>query len=99
MPISPVLRPVLERAFEERINDFVIDHSNGVWSPLKKLASDLGIEGLHPHVFRHTWATQAVLRGVPLKKVAMFLGDKEKTVIENYQHLSPDYLEDVFEGS
>jgi integrase len=99
VPISPVLRPVLERAFEERINDFVIDHSNGVWSPLKKLASDLGIEGLHPHVFRHTWATQAVLRGVPLKKVAMFLGDKEKTVIENYQHLSPDYLEDVFEGS
>ena len=99
VPISPVLRPVLERMFEERINDYVIDHSNGVWEPLKKLASDFEIEGLHPHVFRHTWATHAVLRGVPIKKVAMFLGDKEKTVIDNYQHLSPDYLEDVFEGS
>ncbi len=67
--------------------------------PLKKLGVGLGLECMHPNVVRHTWATQAVLRGVPLKKVAMFLGDKEKTVIENYQHLSPDYLEDVFEGS
>lgn len=99
VPISPVLRPVLERAFEERINDYVIDHDRGVWEPLKKLASDLGIDGLHPHVFRHTWATHAVMRGVPMKKVAMFLGDREKTVIETYQHLAPDYLEDVFEGS
>ena len=97
--ISPVLRPVLERAYDERINDYVIDHDRGVWEPLKKLADDLGIEGLHPHVFRHTWATRAVLRGVPMKKIAMFLGDREKTVIDTYQHLAPDYLDDVHERS
>lgn len=97
IPISPVLRPVLERAKEEAINDFVLDHTGGVYEPLKKLGKDLGIDGLHPHVFRHTWATRAVMRGVSFDKVAMFLGDREKTVRENYAHLAPDYLADVFE--
>ena len=37
------------------------------------------------------------MRGVSLTKVAAMLGDKIKTVEENYQHLTPDYLDDVHE--
>lgn len=97
VPISPILRPVLERAHEERKNNYVLDNRSEVWYQLRSLGKNLKIDGLHPHVFRHTWATRAVLRGVSLKKVAMFLGDREKTVKETYEHLSPDYLSDVFE--
>ena len=98
VPISPILRPVLERAKEEAYNAYVLDKPTGVHDALKILARDLNIHGLHPHVFRHTWATRAVTRGVPLIKVALFLGDTVKTVEKNYAHLQPDYLEDVFES-
>lgn len=98
VPISPILRPVLERAKEEAHNAYVLDKPTSVHSSLTALAKSLDIPGLHPHVFRHTWATRAVARGVPLIKVALFLGDTVKTVEKNYAHLQPDYLEDVFES-
>ena len=47
---------------------------------------------LHPHVFRHTWATHAAEDGVAMNVIAGFLGDTMKTVEKNYMHLSPDYL-------
>lgn len=98
VPISPILRPVLERAKEEAHNAYVLDKATSIDDQLKTLAHNLEIPGLHSHVFRHTWATRAVSRGVPLVKVALFLGDTVKTVEENYAHLQPDYLEDVFES-
>ena len=76
---------------------YVLDKKTSLYEAVKTLGNNLGIDGLHPHVFRHTWATRAVTRGVSLSKVAMFLGDSEKTVRANYQHLAPDYLNDVFE--
>ena len=97
IPISPHLRPTLERAKQEALNNYVLDKSTSLYEAVKTLGTNLGIDGLHPHVFRHTWATRAVTRGVSLSKVAMFLGDSEKTVRANYQHLAPDYLNDVFE--
>ena len=98
VPISPILRPVLERAKEEAYNAYVLDKPTGIHDAVAQLAKSLDIPGLHPHVFRHTWATRAVARGVPLIKVALFLGDTVKTVEKNYAHLQPDYLEDVFES-
>ena len=98
VPISPILRPVLERAKEEAHNAYVLDKATSIDDQLKTLAHNLDIPGLHSHVFRHTWATRAVTRGVPLIKVALFLGDTVKTVEENYAHLQPNYLEDVFES-
>ncbi len=98
VPISPILRPVLERAKEEAYTAYVLDKPTGIHDALSALAKSLDIPGLHPHVFRHTWATRAVTRGVPLVKVALFMGDTVKTVEKNYAHLQPDYLEDVFES-
>ena len=64
---------------------------------VKAIGRELKIDGLSPHVFRHTWATRAVERGVVIGKVAAFLGDNEETVRKNYIHLSPDYLRDALE--
>lgn len=45
-----------------------------------------------PHTFRHTWATWAAQRGVPLFEIAGMLGDSMKTVELNYAHHHPDHL-------
>ena len=46
-------------------------------------------------MFRHTWATNAVIDGKPIEQVAAFLGDTVDTVRKNYIHLTPDYLRSV----
>ena len=95
LPISPKLRPVLEVAKAEAINGYVLDRPTNLYEAVKALGRNLGIDDLHPHVFRHTWATRAITRGVPIEKVAKFMGDSVETVRKNYEHLAPDYLDDV----
>ena len=93
--ISPHLKPVLEQAKSEAISHYVLDSQTSLYDAVVSLGRQLKIDGLHPHVFRHTWATRAVTRGVPIEKVAKFLGDSVKTVRSNYEHLAPEYLDDV----
>ena len=45
-----------------------------------------------PQTFRHTWATNKIMAGENIKDVAEFMGDTEKTVRDNYEHLAPNYL-------
>ena len=40
----------------------------------------MGMPQIHPHVFRHTWATHAAEDGVAMNIIAGFLGDTDKTV-------------------
>ena len=95
LPVSSKLRPLLERFHSERINDFVLDKTTDVHESVKRVAQELNIEGLSPHVFRHTWATNAALAGKDISKIAAFMGDSEETVRKNYIHLTPEYLSDV----
>jgi integrase len=97
LSISPMLKPVLERAKSEAINDYVLDKPSSLYEAVRSLGQSLNIDDLHPHVFRHTWATRAITRGVPIEKVAKFMGDTVETVRKNYEHLAPDYLDDVHE--
>jgi len=97
LSISPMLKPVLERAKSEAINEYVLDKPSSLYEAVRSLGQSLNIEDLHPHVFRHTWATRAITRGVPIEKVAKFMGDTVDTVRKNYEHLAPDYLDDVHE--
>ena len=97
LSISPMLKPVLERAKSEAINDYVLDKPSSLYEAVRSLGQSLNIDDLHPHVFRHTWATRAITRGVPIEKVAKFMGDTVDTVRKNYEHLAPDYLDDVHE--
>lgn len=94
LPISDRLLILLKQAYEDRINEFVVDSSTDIHFGVKRIFRELGLSG-SPHTFRHTWATHAIEDGMPILKVAKFLGDTEETVRENYEHLSPDYLRDV----
>jgi integrase len=56
--------------------------------------------GISPHVnfhcLRHTWASHAVMNGVPLMVVAKNLGHKDTKMVElHYGHLAPSYVVDA----
>jgi integrase len=41
------------------------------------------------HILRHTHATLALTKGVPLHVLAARIGDRAETVLANYAHLLP----------
>jgi integrase len=48
------------------------------------------------HVLRHTWASLAVMAGVPLMVVAKNLGHADTRMVErHYGHLAPSYIADA----
>ena len=69
------------------------------WRKLKKK----GVKGIEPerlkkitaHVLRHTYASHLAQAGLPLPKLAQYLGHGSAYVTERYTHLSPDDDDDV----
>jgi integrase len=56
-----------------------------------KISPAIGI-----HVLRHTWASLAVMAGVPLMVVARNLGHADTRMVErHYGHLAPSYIADA----
>ena len=52
------------------------------------------------HVLRHTWASLAVMAGVPLLVVARDLGHSDTRMVErHYGHLGPSYIIDAIRTS
>jgi integrase len=48
------------------------------------------------HGLRHTWASHAVMNGVPLMVVAKNLGHVDTRMVEkHYGHLAPSYISDA----
>lgn len=95
VPMSPELRTILERAAGGRGVDLRVCRGlrNSAGLRLGALCDNLGVEGVTPHVFRHTWATEAISSGVGIEAVAAMLGDTITTVYANYAHLQPEYLQ------
>lgn len=59
------------------------------WKTAKRNA---GLADVRFHDLRHTWATKAVSRGVPLRVVQELGGWKSSRMVERYSHLSRDDL-------
>jgi site-specific recombinase XerD len=55
----------------------------------------LGHLGVSPHWLRHSRASHMLLDGIPMFKVARFLGDTVETVDRVYGHMAPDDIGDV----
>jgi hypothetical protein len=52
------------------------------------------------HVLGHTWASLAVMAGVPLMVVARNLGHTDTRMVEkHYGHLAPSYIVDAIRTS
>jgi integrase len=47
--------------------------------------------GVTAYTLRHTCASWLVMRGLPTRLIADFLGTSEQMIIDHYGHLAPDY--------
>ena len=68
----------------------------GFWKTLKKIASTAGLnESLHPHMLRHTFATDLLKSGMDLRSLQMLLGHADMQTTQVYTHIAPDHLQTV----
>ncbi len=68
------------------------------WKILKKLALLAGIaESLHPHMLRHTFATDLLRSGMNLRSLQTLLGHADLQTTEIYTHVAPERLKEVMD--
>lgn len=99
VPIAESLLPWLQRGFESRTSEFVIERGGKQVANIKKAfqaASERS--GVHatPYTLRHTGAVWAAEAGVPMAELAQFMGhDDDRTTQKHYARFSPNYLRSV----
>ena len=84
-------------------NDFLFVTSTGkrlsrisVWNIVKKVAKQVGLNGkIHPHVFRHSFATHLLERGADLRVVQQLLGHSDISTTQIYTHVDKKRLKSV----
>jgi len=103
IPISPKLVAHLKRQKKRGTDIGYVLHinQNRILSVKKSFSSackKAGLDGVTPHILRHTAASWRVQRGVSLHKVAKLLGHNSTQMIEQvYGHMHPDHLKEAID--
>jgi len=69
----------------------------GIWKILRKRGLEVDIEGLHPHILRHSFATHLLQGGADVRIVQLLLGHSSLNTTERYLKLSDTELKKLFE--
>jgi integrase len=84
-------------------SEIMLRHATGPWGkshqarPMTDACAGAKITPqMNFHGLRHTWASHAVMNGVPLLVVARNLGHRDTRMVEkHYGHLAPSYIADA----
>jgi len=69
----------------------------GFWKILKKYAKKINLnKNLHPHIFRHSFATHMLKRGADLRTVQELLGHSDISTTEIYTNLDKEHIKDTY---
>jgi integrase/recombinase XerD len=66
-----------------------------VWGLVTKYAAVAGLHGVHPHVLRHSFATDLLAGGCDLRTVQEFLGHASVVTTQIYTHVDKSRLREV----
>lgn len=97
VPMQSDLRIYLEKIYKKSDGDYVLGNTGAITRALEAVARRAKVDGVTPHVFRHTWATHASMNKVPLGEIARVLGDSIATTERVYAKFQPDYLQTAIE--
>ena len=99
IPITPSLRPHLERAIQESRTGYVLEYRGRPMRTVRlaftKACRRAELEKVTPYVLRHTGATLMAAAGVPIWQIAGMLGHSEVRTTEIYAKHHPDFLLDA----
>lgn len=97
IPMNNTVRAALMDAREGALSDHVIEWAGKPVASLKKglatTAKKASVQGVSPHVMRHTAAVWMAEAGCSMDEIAQFLGHSDSRVTQRvYARFSPDYL-------
>ena len=75
-----------ERVFAREDGEVITDHATNY--AIQKIAEKAGMRHMHNHLMRHTFASHAVMRGIPIRQVQEWLGHASIVMTMRYAHLS-----------
>jgi len=94
-------RPLLERKAKSENYLFLNNRGSklsrmGVWKIVDRYVKEAGIEKeVHPHTFRHSFATHLLEGGADLRAVQEMLGHADISTTQIYTHIDRDYIKQV----
>lgn len=78
----------LDALFVSKFNRRMNEHSHQ--AKMRDLGKRVGIENVHPHRFRHTFASNLIRNGMPIQEVSILMGHARLETTQIYAHTSQE---------